>query len=785
MTVARSPKGRFSPDRLFAPRSIAVLGADTPEGIRLMANLLEGGYSGQLMVVGNGGQANSAQSYPSIAALPEAPDLALLACNAADAGPNLMALARRGTRAAVALTHIPDLAALASAAGVRTLGPMSFGVGVPRLGLNATASHLRLPPGRVALLTQSASLARAVVDWAAPNGVGFSYIIGLGSSADLGFAMGLDWLSRDTDTSLILMDIRRVRGRRAFISAARAASRLRPVVAIRPGGRLLDPSGRADDVFCAALNRAGVFVVRHLEEFLAAAETLTRSCPARGDAVAIVTNAIGPGRLAADAALEAGIHLAVLPQAAQSAIAASLPADLVYGLVYAGLTAPTQVAELAAMLSAVPEVGGVLVLLAPTGQSVHGQNAGAQTTQGDSDAAAIEAVIAAAATARLPVLTCVMGETTGAAHRRRLAQAGLPAFSTPEQAVQAFGHLLRDRRARLAARELPGGQVLEVAPDRAAVGTVIAAARAGDREALTRDESASLLVAYGINQVAAAPNDTIASVRVHDDPTFGPAIGLSVCGARPLYELPPLNLPLAQALARRAGLEEVLATATAQILVRVSQMLVDELCIGAVGLDPLYINADGAGFGDAAIWLRPLGQQAVLAIPPYPEHLGRVWESHGQRFLIRPIRPEDAEAHADFVHRIPAEDIRYRFFTSMREVAPEQMARLTQIDYEREMAFIAVRESDHATVGVSRLVREMGAPRGEFAIMVQPDVKGLGLAQHLMNRLIEWARDVGLAEITGTILAENHPMLGFVRHLGFALDRAPDEPDVVEAKLTL
>jgi acetyltransferase len=779
LTVARSAKGRFSADLLFAPRSIVVIGGQTIEGARLMHNLLEGGFTGRLMVVGGAGHdlghGNAAQAYPSIAALPEIPDLAVLACTAAEAGPALMALSRHGTRAAVALTHIPDLAAIAAAADVRTLGPMSFGVGVPRLGLNATTSHIKLPPGRVALITQSASLARVVVDWAAPNGVGFSYIIGLGGSADLGFALALDWLSRDPDTGLILMDVRRVRGRRAFISAARAASRLRPVVAIRPGGRLMDPSGRADDVFAAALNRAGVFVVRHLDEFLAAAETLSRSKPARGEAMAIVTNAIGPGRLAADAALEAGIKLAVLPQAAQSAIAASLPADLIYGLVYAGTAAPTQVAELAAMLSAVPEVGGVLVLLAPTGQ---GQD-------GDGDAAAIEAVIAAAATARLPVLTCVMGETTGAPHRQRLAQAGLPAFATPEQAVQAFGHLLRDRRARVAARELPGGQVLEVAPDREIVAAVIGAARAAGRDALTREASAALFAAYGVQPAAAGPDDTVASIRVHEDPTFGPAIGLAVAGGKPHYELPPLNLSLAQGLARRAGLDEARAAAAAQILVRVSQMLIDEPSIGLVGLDPLYIGTAHAGFGDAAIWLRPHGEHAILAIPPYPEHLSAIWESKGQRFIIRPIRPEDAEAHAAFVNRVPPEDIRYRFFSAMKQVSPEQMARLTQIDYEREMAFIAVREEDHATVGVSRLVREGVAPRGEFAIVVEPSVKGLGLAAHLMQRLIDWGRASGLAEITGTILADNQPMLGFVRHLGFELRRVPDEADVVEAVLTL
>jgi len=135
--------------------------------------------------------------------------------------------------------------------------------------------------------------------------------------------------------------------------------------------------------------------------------------------------------------------------------------------------------------------------------------------------------------------------------------------------------------------------------------------------------------------------------------------------------------------------------------------------------------------------------------------------------------------------RVPAEDVRFRFFTAMKEISPEQMARLTQIDYEREMAFIAVRDADGATVGVARLVREIGEHGGEFAILVQPDVKGLGLASHLMERLIAWGRDGGLGNITGMVLADNHAMLGFVRHLGFTVKRAPDEPDVIEAALTL
>ena len=120
-----------------------------------------------------------------------------------------------------------------------------------------------------------------MIDWAGPNGVGFSHVVGLGANADIGFALTLDWLSRDADTGAILLDIRRIKNHRLFLSAARAAARLRPVVAIRAGLRLLDDDGAADLSFEAALRRAGVLSVKRLEDLLAAAETLSRAKPAR------------------------------------------------------------------------------------------------------------------------------------------------------------------------------------------------------------------------------------------------------------------------------------------------------------------------------------------------------------------------------------------------------------------------------------------------------------------------------------------------------------------------
>jgi len=841
MTVPRlNSAGRFNPDSLFRPRSVAVVGASTAVGAQISANLSLGAFRGTV------------QSAESPAELSAAPDLAILAGPPATIAPALEALAGIGCYAAIVPGPADGLPEAVRRTGVHLLGPHSFGIAVPGIGLNATRAHIPPPPGRLGLVSQSAALCRAVIDWAGPNGVGFSHIIGIGGNADIGFGRALDWLCRDSNTGAILLDIRRLKDHRAFLSAARAAARLRPVVAIRAGGRLLDDgSGEAELAFEAALRRAGVLSVSRFEDLLAAAETLSRARPARGEALAIVTNAIGAGRLAADAALQDGLRLADLP-------------GTEHGIVHVPLDATAQLAATIASVAATPGVGGVLVVHAPDGAT---------------DATTMAVVESAAPSMRVPLLVCAMGETTGALHRATLAKAGLAVFATPAQAVRGFQHLVRDRRNRAAARELPPSTVLSVAPDRAAVRRVFAQVRRSGRLGLFQDEALDVLAAYGIpgvptrsvaraedapeaalllgfpvvaklrqavpprerppgalvldlhdaDEARAAARLLVArqtrrartardsgilvqrqvararefGVRVADDPTFGPVIafgpgGTVADGIQDLaMDLPPLNLPLAHGLIGRCHVGAMLGQAlrdmpaadepaAAEALVRISQLIVDWPEIAELEIPALFADAAGVTAADAWLRLRAAdAPPAMLAIAPYPSELVELWSGGGESFVVRPIRPEDAEQHGGFFSRLPAMDVRYRFFSTMRELSQEQMARLTQVDYDREMAFIAAREATGETVGVARLVREPGGRSGEFAVIVQPDVKGHGLASHLMQRLIDWARQCGMAEVVGQVLAENAPMLAFVRHLGFSLRRLPEEPDVIEARLTL
>lgn len=869
----------FRAAAMFRPRCVALLAdPSVPEAAIVARNLASGGFQGRLHAIGM--PVEGIASAESVDALPEAPDLAVLCLPPALLEPAMAALAARGCLAAVVPGVAPDLAAISARTGVKALGQGSFGLCVPAIGLNASLSHIAPAQGKLALVTQSAALARAVLDWAAAEAVGFSHVIGVGGNATIGFAMALDWLARDVNTGAVLLDLRRIRNRRAFISAARAVTRTRPVVAIRAGGRAADQSGIGDCVMEAALRRAGVLRVSGLEDFLGAAETLARVKPrigggpdaARGDRIAVVTNGIGMGHLAADAVLAGGGRLAQLSPEALAAFELLLPTGWRPGnpLSLGPATGP-KLAEATAMMAALPEVDAVVALHAPAPEET-----------GD---VAAEAMIACARTGgqrAAPVFVAWAGQATAGRQRQALAQAGLAVFPTPEAAVRGALQLAHDRRNRAAAAELPSREVLDLAPDRSAVRRIIEAARAAFRSALTEEEALGVLAAYGVPTVpgrrALGPQEAADAaamlgfpvvlkvlspdlrhksevggvavgvssaaavkqeaeamlarvrakrpeariegflvqrqaaralelrMRLDDDPMFGPWIGFGQGGTAAdlaedeAHDLPPLNLTLAGQLIARSRTARLMQgyrdhppvnqAAVADALVRLSQIAVDFPEIEALTVNPFFADADGVLAVDAHLALRPEGELGVLAIPPYPAELTRPWRTKsGEVLTIRPVRPEDAEAHGEFFHTLSPEDVRWRFFSPLKELSPTLTARLTQIDYDREIALIATRRRSDGrdeTLGVSRLIRDPGDPMSaEFAVIVSRSMKGQGLGRHLMERLFEWGRAEGVREIVGHVLADNAPMLAFVKSLGFAVRRSPEEEDVMEARLAL
>ncbi|MGK7866107.1 bifunctional acetate--CoA ligase family protein/GNAT family N-acetyltransferase [Falsiroseomonas sp. E2-1-a20] len=855
---------RFREQALYRPRHVLLLADPAlPASAALAANLAAGGFGGTLAMPG-------LLDPAGIAALPDAPDLAILSLLPEALEPAMAALAARGCHAVVVPGPARGLAGICQRTGMRALGQGSFGICVPGIGLNASLSHLAPRKGRLALVGQSSALSRAVLDWADAEAVGFSHVIGIGENDDLGFAHALDWLSRDPGTGAILLELRRIKNRRMFISAARAAARMRPVVAIRAGGRLADPSGLADAVMDAALRRAGVLRVAGLDDLLSAAETLARvklvPGGGAGDRIALVANSSGLGLLAADAVLAGGGRMAELSEDSRQALEIGLrPGFSGHNPLILAPNSGNALGEAAMMLAAARQVDAVIALHAP----VAGE-----------DAAPTAATLSAAAkaTRAAPILVCWAGQSTAGAQRGALAAAGVAVFATPEAAVRGALHLLHDRQNRAAAAELPGRQVLALQPDRAAVVAILAAARAEGRLSLAEDEALAVLAAYGlpvvpgrvargvteavnaaarigfpvvlklrspdiarkteIGGVALGLRSTVAvreaaeamldrarrerpearidgflvqrqagraqelRMRLGDDAMFGPyiAFGLGGTAADLLgdegFDLPPLNQALAQGLIGRCRGAAILAgyrdhpavdlDAVAGALVRLSQVAVDFPEIESLGVNPLFADAAGVVAVDASLRLRPSGEAALLAIPPYPEEWVAPWQAKsGETLTVRPIRPEDAEAHAEMFRRLAPEDVRWRFFSQLRELPAVQVARMTQIDYDREMAFVAARRRADGTeelLGVSRLIREADGTTGEFAVVVDRAMKGQGLGRHLMQRLFDWAGATGIKTIVGQILADNAPMLAFIRALGFATRRSPEDEEVVEAR---
>jgi acetyltransferase len=497
-------------DALFHPTRIVLIGASDRAGSVgevVAANLLAGGFAGELMFVDP--KARPVHGHPvapSLAALPQAPDLAVVA-TPARVIPSLIAeLGARGCRAAVVLSagfegdggECAGLRqALLDAArpyGMRLVGPNCLGFLSPAGGINASFARGAVPAGSVALVAQSGAVAAAALDWAPAHGLGFSHIVSLGDSLDVDVADLLETLADDPQTQAILAYVESLADGARFMRAARRAAAAKPVMVLK-GGR--SPAGAraafshtralagADAVYTAAFRQSGVLQAEGLEALLEAGLLFADGYAPGVGGLAILTNGGGAGVLAVDALAPDGGALAVLSEATRAQLRAALPASAACGnpVDILGDAQPGLYAEALTTLLAAPEVGAVLVLNCPTAVA-------------DSGAAA-EAVIAARAGdfAGKPVLAAWLGEAHAAEGRRKLAAAGIPTFGTPEAATRVFALLAKGRPFREASEPPPPA---DLEAGRAALSSALAAGRTS----LEPDETARLLQAYGIPFVA-------------------------------------------------------------------------------------------------------------------------------------------------------------------------------------------------------------------------------------------------------------------------------------------
>lgn len=810
-------------NKLFRPRSLAVIGASNREGTvgnLVMRNLLKAGFSGPIMPVNPKYQAvYGVYSYADVASLPIVPDLAVI-CTPPQPVPGLIAeLGAWGTRAAIVMTKGLNLEK--TAAGVdlqqamldaaapyrlRLLGQNSLGVLVPDAGLNASFSHLSALPGKIAFVSQSGAMCMAVLDWACARNIGFSHFVSLGSSADVDFVDVIDYLGSDPKTRSILLYMESVQDGRRFMSAARAAARNKPVLVIKsgrtPAGATVVASHSgiitgSDEVYDAAIRRAGMLRVDDIDELFAGVESLAKAGRMRGDNLAILCNGSSLGVMAVDALSASGGHLADLSEATLEQLDAILPSPWLRNNpvdIFSNATRE-RYEQAYKVLAQAPEVDIILVIHAPVATS-------------DSMAAA-EGIVAAFKEAPCSLLTCWVGEATVKQSRELFSREGIATYDTPTTAVQAFMHGTRYRQNQRLLMETPESLTSAFKPD-------VEAARRFVRQALReqggtpRDHDANaLLAAYGIRSMPPGDGPGVGTydllISVKHDPVFGPVItfGQGGIGAQQIGDsaiaLPPLNMSLARDLIYRTRIAQLLSHSSAQpadtinalcqSLVRVAQLIIDIPELWELEINPLTVDGHEAVARKARVMVRAVDAEFAprLAIRPYPKHLEETFKlPDGRELMLRPIRPEDEPNHYKLLKISTEEDLRYRFFGELQKLRHSQMARLTQIDYDREMAFVAVSEKDGETetLGVVRTVTDPNNESAEFAILLGTGLKGTGLSVKLMSKMIDYCRSRGTAVMMGQILADNHRMLGLAKKIGFTLTPVPGE-GIVEVRLAL
>ena len=869
---------------LFQPRSVALLGDGSGNDRRILRNLLSEPFQGPVMPVMEGVRSmGGVPVYPSIEALPEVPDLAVITRPVEQAPALIRTLGEAGTRGVVLTASVPpgigaersaelEQAVLDAARPylVRVAGPGSSCFSVPGIGLHASTQEMTLAPGKAALVTKSSALAGAALRWCRENDSGLSHIIHIGGAVDVDLGDSFDYLATDHRARAVIVYLEIVRRTRKFMSALRRLARMKPVIILKP--RDVGPGTTDDFVYEAAFRRAGVVRVDDLEELFSAVEILDSSrAPGRDGPLAICGNSRSLGLLASNAlrryntepqdlapeSVEALSGLARDPQASTN------PLDLGGD---AGAEAYDQALQI---LGKDPRISGILTIKSP-GASDDGE-------------AVAETIAGHARRLRKPVLAA-WDPSAGEAGLRRLAST-VPAFAYPEEAVRAFSRLLQYRRSQTLLMQAPPSIPEAFTVDQEQARLVLSAALTAGRSQLNEHQTQRLLGAYGIPVVetrrAGGPEQAAAvaeelgqpvalklmspdvslktrlrgvaldleggdavraeaqamlerlhatygeeaafdgfavqpmarrggafelTVGIRPGGPFGPviyfghggteteAIADCACG------LPPLNMLLAREIMQRTRIYGMLLDsgwrnpdldAVALTLVKLSQLVVDFGSVEALHINPLWATADGVLAVDARVRIRPhRGEPAdYLSIRPYPQHLAEDLElTDGRRLQLRPVVPEDGPQLNAMVERTPPEQVRMRFFQALKSLPQEMAARLTQIDYDREMALVITEQGlpgRARLLGMVRISADPDLEQAEYDIMLDPSVSGQGLGPMLMQRIIDYARARGIREVYGEVLRENEPMLRINESLGFRIEPSADDPDLRHVSLRL
>lgn len=495
---------------LFSPRNVAVVGAsDTPGSIgqAVFANLLTGNFQGKLFPVNlNHKVVGGVAAQPSVRLIEPPIDLVVVTTALRTLPAIMRDCGKKGVKAVLLAKEFSDnellereilneSMAIARQSGVRVLGPNVLGLMRPVAGFNASNYTSKVRPGNLALVSQSSALCTAMLDWADSKNIGFSSVISVGEALDVDFGEILDYLVADNFTQGILLHVHHIHDARRFMSALRAAARTKPVVVIKSGRHEDVVTGLSHssnlvasaDVFDAALARAGVLRVDSITQLFTAAKVLAASFRVDGNRLAIITNGIGPGVLAADSVVSYGVELAELGEPTLALLNQVLPRNWsgCNPLDIIGDASPMRFRTAVKACIDDPGVDGVLVIFTPQAGTDHLTTA--------------QLMIGLQRESKKPLFLSWLGEAKVAESRELFSKAKCAHFRAPEYAIEVFRNLASYHQNQKLLLQTPGPlEGKRDAPDVDRARAVIARALADGRTVLSERESKDVLAAFHI-----------------------------------------------------------------------------------------------------------------------------------------------------------------------------------------------------------------------------------------------------------------------------------------------
>jgi len=821
---------------LFNPSSVAVFGAslDTSKvGGLIFTNLVEGSFTGNIYAINPGHKKlQGIRCYDSVKEIKAHIDLAVICTPFNSVEKILRQCGNAGIPVAIVLSRGPEdgkkhqrwtekLLKTARKLNIRILGGNSMGILRPQLGLNLLYNRNQIRDGRIALVSQSAGLCDALLDWSEAHDVGYSTVMTMGDSFDIDIGETIYYLAREKHTQLLLVYMEHIHDADALLNSMRLAASLKPVL-VFSGGTPVDPCMEA------ALTRCGAIILHTVDQLFPIVRHLLSGHIPQSEDILIISNAIGPDFLASRQLQQYGVDVIPITEKQQKQLSKfdPRPVSMEQALILPATASATDFSRAAEILGGQGKQP-LLIIITPRPGVPFEELAEALLT----------------IKAKEFVVICIMGAARVQDLRNTLRENGLSVFDTPADAVDVFAGLAAYRRQRELVKDLPLAYSNDLAPRivdarqtihswikeqhwtplRSEITHLLAQfdlplppyLEAGSlKQALSHAENTgfplrvkpqapisirrsegiwasdmkSLRYLYlsliaeqqrqklwsrGIGvliQHTDTSRERLLSLRLKMDDhpvwkrrlTIQSHSGLSVCELFPLSEL------LIQALLHRGQVPYT--PALAGILLKISTLASEFPQISSMELDINLYDDDSARVEDARLELSddyPQGRYQHLLLHPYPPDLEyQETLDDGKTFFVRPLIPRDADEADQFLKHVSRDSLYQRFLHSVPEMTDNMVRQLTLLDFHNELALIAGLDPEHEPVGIARFAR-MGEDC-DFSILMRDDMHGKGLGKRLMKRLILGARLYGFRSIQGDVLPDNTAMLALAHSLGFS-----------------